>query len=100
METVSIVVPIYNSKVWIRPLFESILAQTYQGPVEICVWDDSSSDDGLAEVEHFRQRIQERNWQLKTGHNADQVRKHRLNFLVQKSLHYLFSNFNQIHYNL
>jgi len=65
-------VPIYNSKVWIRPLFESILAQTYQGPVEICVWDDSSSDDGLAEVEHFRQRIQERNWQLKTGHNADQ----------------------------
>ena len=75
MEKVSIVVPIYNSKVWIRPLFESILAQTYQGPVEICVWDDSSSDDGLDEIHaHFDQRIQQRaGWQLKTGQNTDQV---------------------------
>jgi len=72
MDTVSVIVPIYNSKVWIESLFESILAQTYQGPLEICVWDDSSSDGGLEKVEEFESRIKQRNWRLKTGVNQDE----------------------------
>ena len=72
MDLVSIIIPIHNSSVWIEPLFESILAQTYTGKVEICVWDDSSTDDGSEEVEKFYKRIEERNWKLKLGQNNDQ----------------------------
>ena len=73
MDLVSVIIPIHNSSVWIGPLFESILAQTYTGKVEICVWDDSSTDDGAEEVEKFCQRIEERNWKLKLGQNSDQA---------------------------
>ena len=72
MDLVSVIIPIHNSSIWIEPLFESILAQTYTGKVEICVWDDSSTDDGAEEVEKFYKRVEERSWKLKIGQNNDQ----------------------------
>jgi glycosyltransferase involved in cell wall biosynthesis len=44
--TVSVVIPMYNARAWIRETLESVHAQTYPGTrLELIVLDDGSSDD-------------------------------------------------------
>ena len=48
----------------------SILAQDHTGPVEICVWDDSSSDSSVNRIESYRSDIEDRIWKLLIGQNG------------------------------
>lgn len=45
---VSVVVVTYNSARFVRETLDSVLAQTYQGPIELIVSDDGSQDDTAA----------------------------------------------------
>ena len=54
----------------------SILAQDHTGPVEICVWDDSSSDSSLNEIESYRSDIEDRKWKLLIGQNGQTESPH------------------------
>ena len=43
---VSVIIPVYNARPWIRQALESVFAQTYR-PLEVIVVDDGSSDGSL-----------------------------------------------------
>ncbi|MCM1038072.1 MAG: glycosyltransferase [Ruminococcus sp.] len=47
-EKISIIIPVYNCKAWIKRCLDSVIKQTYQN-LEILVIDDGS-DDGSAEI--------------------------------------------------
>lgn len=53
--SVSIVIPCYNKRAYVRAAIESALSQTY--PCQVIVVDDGSTDGSLAEVQSFDQRI-------------------------------------------
>lgn len=53
--TVSIVIPCYNKRAYVRAAIESALAQSH--PCQVVVVDDGSTDGSLAEVETFDGRI-------------------------------------------
>jgi glycosyltransferase involved in cell wall biosynthesis len=50
---VSVVIPCYNAATYLRETIDSVLAQEYQGRLEVLVGDDSSTDDSRAIVESF-----------------------------------------------
>ena len=54
----------------------SILAQDHTGPVEICVWDDSSSDSSVNRIESYRSDIENRKWKLLIGQNGQSESPH------------------------
>lgn len=56
---VSIIVPVYNTELYLGETIESIMAQTYKNIEIICV-DDGSTDhslDRLCEFQHIDERI-------------------------------------------
>lgn len=53
--TVSIVIPCYNKRAYVRAAIESALAQSH--PCQVVVVDDGSTDGSLAEVQAFDGRI-------------------------------------------
>ena len=44
LPSVSIIVPVYNASRWLDETLSSICAQTYRGPIEVSIFDDSSTD--------------------------------------------------------
>ena len=50
---VSVVIPCYNREAFLREAIESILTQGYDGPLEIVVADDGSSDDSIGIASSF-----------------------------------------------
>ena len=67
---------VHNSQKWIPDLMSSILAQDHTGPVEICVWDDSSSDSSVKRIESYRSDIEDRKWKLLIGQNGQSESPH------------------------
>lgn len=55
-DLVSILIPCHNAGRWIGSAIESALAQSY-APVEVIVVDDGSSDDSLAVIGRFGDRL-------------------------------------------
>ncbi|MCD7841658.1 MAG: glycosyltransferase [Lachnospiraceae bacterium] len=53
---ISIIVPVYNGEKYIRPLMESIAAQTERG-FELIVVDDGSRDDGIKIINEYKDKI-------------------------------------------
>jgi glycosyltransferase involved in cell wall biosynthesis len=53
MEGVSVVIPCYNSGQYLRVCLESVLQQEHDGPLEVLVGDDGSTDDSAAIAESF-----------------------------------------------
>lgn len=49
---ISIIIPVYNCKLYLREAIESVLGQTYS-PTEIIVIDDGSTDGSVEVAEHF-----------------------------------------------
>ena len=55
----SIIIPLYNKAPYVRHTLESIAAQTFRD-YEVIVVDDGSTDNSLAEVKEFVERIDDR----------------------------------------
>jgi len=53
LEGVSVVIPCYNAAKYLREAIESVLAQRYDGPLEVIVSDDGSTDDSYSIAESF-----------------------------------------------
>lgn len=51
---VSVIIPVYNSEDTILKAINSVLEQTYDGPVEIIVVNDGSTDNSLAILKNFQ----------------------------------------------
>ena len=62
---VSIILPIHNGKKWIESCMSSILKQSYEGSIELCVFDDASNDNTSVLVEKYRLSLEKRNIALK-----------------------------------
>jgi glycosyltransferase involved in cell wall biosynthesis len=56
LPSVSIVIPVYNGRDYVAEAIDSVLAQDHR-PLEIIVVDDGSTDDTLAVVERYRDRV-------------------------------------------
>ena len=51
---VSIIVPVHNAARWLDETLSSVCAQTYQGPIEVSMFDDGSTDDSAAYMHRWR----------------------------------------------
>lgn len=61
---VSILTPVYNGQAWIGRLLDSVLAQSWPR-VEMIVSDDGSTDATLEAAEPFRERFEEKGYELR-----------------------------------
>ena len=53
---ISIIVPVYNSELYLKKCLDSIISQTYKNIEIICI-DDNSSDDSLRILQEYKKRI-------------------------------------------
>ena len=49
---ISIIVPVYNSELYLKKCLDSIISQTYENIEIICI-DDNSSDDSLGILQEY-----------------------------------------------
>ncbi|RUS75577.1 hypothetical protein EGW08_016671 [Elysia chlorotica] len=61
---VSIIMPVHNGSPWLAECLLSVLNQTYQGPMQLSVYDDASTDGSRELIEAWRQKLGERNINL------------------------------------
>lgn len=52
----SLLTPVRNASAYLPECAASVVAQTHDGPLEWCVFDDGSSDDTLALLDAWRVR--------------------------------------------
>lgn len=53
MISVSIIVPVYNVETYIKECLQSVMAQTYQGPIECILVDDCGTDQSMEIAENL-----------------------------------------------
>ena len=51
---VSVILPVYNAVEWLPDCLDSILRQSYPGPLELSVYNDGSTDASLETIELWR----------------------------------------------
>jgi len=69
--TVSVVIPMYNARAWIRETLDSVLGQTYpREDIELLVLDDGSSDDSAPIARAFLRDHSMRGEVISGGRNA------------------------------
>ena len=72
---VSILSCCYNGATFLEAMLESLLAQTYEGKMELCVFNDASTDDSVDILERWRARLAARKIELVIGgHAGSQIR--------------------------
>lgn len=54
---ISIIVPVYNSELYLKKCLDSIISQTYENIEIICI-DDNSSDDSLRILQEYKKKDQ------------------------------------------
>ena len=54
---ISIIVPVYNSELYLKKCLDSIISQTYENIEIICI-DDNSSDDSLRILQEYEKKDQ------------------------------------------
>nr|CAB3224887.1 UDP-GlcNAc:betaGal beta-1,3-N-acetylglucosaminyltransferase-like protein 1 [Phallusia mammillata] len=54
---VSIILPVYNAESWIESCIVSILEQSYNGPLELCVHNDSCTDSTIPKLLDFKSAL-------------------------------------------
>ena len=73
----------YNGARYLPQMLESVLSQTYKGPIELCIFDDASTDNSREIVDEWTPRLEERGIAVVRGshtgkrnessHTADQT---------------------------
>lgn len=58
---VSIIMPVHNGSLWLDECLNSVVNQTYQGSIQLSVYDDASTDGSKELIERWRQKLFERN---------------------------------------
>lgn len=53
MVSISIIIPIYNVELYVERCLRSVMAQTYQGPIECLIVDDCGTDGSMYIVERL-----------------------------------------------
>ena len=53
---ISIIIPVYNNREWLRKCFESILSQTYKD-YEVIIVDDMSTDGGIDIIREYEKKF-------------------------------------------
>lgn len=57
-KSVSIIIPIYNVSTFVTDCVQSVMAQTYTGPLECVIVDDCSTDDSVRKVKNLVESYQ------------------------------------------
>jgi len=57
---VSIITPVHNAELWLKECLSSITQQTYAGPMELCIYDDASTDKSMDIVKFMMSGLTER----------------------------------------
>mmetsp|Transcript_29976 Transcript_29976/g.65543 ORF Transcript_29976/g.65543 Transcript_29976/m.65543 type:complete len:182 (+) Transcript_29976:95-640(+) len=70
---VSLITPMRNAQAFLPEMLESVLSQTYQGPMELCVYDDGSTDRSCAILEEWRAKLRDRNIALVITHSPPEA---------------------------
>ena len=58
---VSIILPVYNGEAWLDSCLQSISEQTHNGPMELCVFNDASTDRSMEKIEEHKQTLNDVN---------------------------------------
>lgn len=58
LPTVAVIVPVHNSEEYLDELFQSLLAQTYSGAIEVSLFDDRSSDASVGKITGWKRIIE------------------------------------------
>lgn len=82
---VSILIPCFNARQWIRHAIESALDQTWR-ETEVIVVDDGSTDGSLAIVREFDGRIR---WESAANHGANPARNRLMQLATGTWIQYL-----------
>ena len=61
---VSIILPIHNAEKWIDSCILSILAQTHNGSMELCIYDDACTDSSLLRIDNYANQLLNRDIKL------------------------------------
>ncbi|XP_061088250.1 UDP-GlcNAc:betaGal beta-1,3-N-acetylglucosaminyltransferase-like protein 1 isoform X2 [Conger conger] len=56
---VSVILPMYNASRWLDDCLQAVLKQDFQGSMELSVFDDCSTDDSLAVMGRWTERLQD-----------------------------------------
>lgn len=62
---VSIITPVHNGEQWIDECFESVLSQDFGATVELCVYDDSSTDRSSQLLQDWKPKLEARGIRLR-----------------------------------
>lgn len=84
MTTVSIIIPCYNKRAYVRAAIESALAQSH--PCEIIVVDDGSTDGSLEEIRPFDGRIR---WETGPNRGGSAARNRGLELATGRWIQFL-----------
>ncbi|CAL1530443.1 unnamed protein product [Lymnaea stagnalis] len=68
---VSVILPVHNASQWISESLASVSQQNYQGPIELSVYDDASTDDSGRVIERWCNTLGNSKFTLKiSGHEG------------------------------
>ena len=67
---VSIVTAVYNCAPYLDEYFQSILAQTYARPLELCIYDDGSTDATPTIIERYWPQLSARHIHMRGERNT------------------------------
>lgn len=74
-DTVSVIMPVFNASDWLDECLQAILEQDFQGRMELCVFDDGSTDGSRELVERWRPKFEDRGISvLISGHKSSSPR--------------------------
>lgn len=72
MTDVSIIIPVYNGKKWLDDCLKSVSQQTFDGTLEVSIYNDSSNDNSIDIINDWVGKLQKKNISVvQSGHCED-----------------------------
>lgn len=60
LPVITVVIPVHNTTPYLGPCFQSVLDQTYKGPIEVSIYDDASGDECRGCIAEWLDRLRAR----------------------------------------